>query len=69
MPKEHESFSEIEKNVEYLRNKLVRYQSLGVAPPVKLLFELRMAERILKLESIDTMRVSVKNTNRINIKV
>ena len=69
MPKELESLTEIEKNVEYLRYKLVRYQSLGIAPPVNLLIELKMAERILMLESIDTMKVSGKNTKRIDIKV
>ena len=69
MPEKNASFSEIKKNVEYLRYKLKRYQSHGVEPPVNLLIELKMAERILKLESIDTICVKVNGTKHIDVKV
>ena len=59
--------SEIKKNVEYLRSKLKRYQSHGVEPPAILLIELKMAERILRLESIDTIRVTGNGTKHIDV--
>jgi hypothetical protein len=52
--------SEIEKNVEHLRYRLARYQITGIAPPVNLLIELKMAELLLELESIETKRVNIK---------
>lgn len=46
--------------VMHLRYRLTQYQFDGIAPPVSLLIELKMAERLVKLESMDPMRVSVK---------
>ena len=57
---EKKSRTEIEKNVEHLRYRLARYKIVGIAPPVTLLIELKMAEHLLKLESIDTIRVNIK---------
>jgi hypothetical protein len=59
MVEEKQSHTDIEKNVEHLRYRLVRYQIVGIAPPVNLLIELKMAELLLKLESTDTIRVNV----------
>ena len=60
MPEDKKSHIEIEKNVEHLRYRLTRYQIVGIAPPVNLLIELKMAERLLQLESMDTIRVDIK---------
>ena len=59
MVEEKQSLTEIEKNIEHLRYRLVRHQIVGIAPPVNLLIELKMAELLLKLESTDTIRVNV----------
>jgi hypothetical protein len=56
------------KNVEHLRYRLAKYQIVGMAPPVNLLIELKMAESILKVELMDTMRVNIKNINHIDLK-
>jgi hypothetical protein len=60
MVEEKQSLTEIEKNVEHLRYRLAQYQIVGIAPPVNLLIELKMAELLLKLDSVDTIRVSIK---------
>jgi hypothetical protein len=60
MNEEKKNRTEIEKNVEHLRHRLTRYKIVGIAPPINLLFELKMAERILQLESIDSIRFYVK---------
>ena len=67
--KEKKSLDSMKKNVEHLRYRLAKYQIVGIAPPVNLLIELRMAESILKVELMETMRVSVKNINHIDLKV
>jgi hypothetical protein len=54
MVEEKKSRTEIEKNLEHLRYRLIRYKIVGIAPPVILLIELKMAENLLNLESIDT---------------
>jgi hypothetical protein len=59
MREQLKSKTEIEKNVEHLRYRLARYQIVGIAPPVNLLIELKMAELLLELESIDTKRVNI----------
>ena len=59
MVEEKQSYNEIEKNVEHLRYRLVRYQIVGIALPVNLLIGLKMAKLPLKLESTDTIRVNV----------
>ena len=67
--KEKKSLDIMKKNVEHLRYRLAKYQIVGIAPPVNLLIELKMAESILKVELMDTMGVSVKNIKHINLKV
>jgi hypothetical protein len=52
--------TDAQKNVEHLRYRLIRYKIVGIAPPVTLLIELKMAENLLKLESIDTIRINIK---------
>ena len=59
-PKEQISVIEMRQYVMHLRYRLAWYQFNGVAPPVKFLMELKMAERLLKLELMDTIRVDVK---------
>lgn len=58
----------MKKNVEHLRYRLAKYQIVGIAPPVNLLIELKMAENILKVELMDTMGVSLKNIKHIDLK-
>lgn len=60
MPKEKKSLTDMQEYVMHLRYRLTQYQFNGIAPPVSLLMELKMAERLVKLESMDAMRVSVK---------
>ena len=60
MPKEKKSFTDPQKNVANLLSKLAQYQIVGSEPPASLLVELKMAELLVKLESIDTIRVNVK---------
>jgi hypothetical protein len=66
--KEKKSLDIMKKNVEHLRYRLAKYQIVGIAPPVNLLIELKMAESILKVELMDTMRVNIKNINHIDFK-
>lgn len=60
MSKEKKSSNDMQAYVMHLRYRLTQYQFDGIAPPVSLLIELKMAERLVKLESMDPMRVSVK---------
>ena len=60
LPEEKKSLKDMKKNVEHLRYRLVRYQIARVAPPANLLIELKMAELLVKVESMDLMRVNVK---------
>ena len=60
MPKEKKSLTDPQKNVTNLRYKLAQYQIVGSEPPASLLVELKMAELLVKLESIETIRVNVK---------
>jgi hypothetical protein len=60
MVEEKQSRTELERNVEHLRYRLSRYQIVGEYPPVNLLIELKMAERLLQLESIETIRVNLR---------
>jgi hypothetical protein len=69
MPKEKKSLTDPQKNVENLRCKLTKYQNDGTEPPASLLVELKMAELLVKLESINTIRVSIKDTMHINVNV
>ena len=58
-PKEKKSLTDAQKNVMNLRYKLTPYQIDGITPPASLLIELKMAELIVMVESMDTMRVTV----------
>jgi len=60
MPKEKKFLTDSQKNVINLRYKLAQYLIVGSEPPASLLVELKMAELLVKLESIDTIRVNVK---------
>lgn len=55
-PKEEKPLTEAQQNVENLRNELARHQLSGTEPPVSLLFELKMAELLVNLESTDTIK-------------
>ena len=59
-PMEEKSVIEMRQYVMQLRYRLAQYQFNGVAPPVTLLIELKMAERLMKLELTNTIRVNVK---------
>jgi hypothetical protein len=59
MFEEKKSCTEIEKNLVHLRYRRIQYQIVGITPPVNLLIELKMAELLFKLESIDTIRFNV----------
>ena len=67
LPEEKKSLTDAQKNVMNLRYRLTQYQIDGNTPPGSLLIELKMAELLVKLESIDTMRVSINDTKHINI--
>ena len=60
MGEENKTYIKLEKNVEHLRCIRTQYQIVGIAPPAKLLIELKMAERLLQLESIDSIRIYLK---------
>jgi hypothetical protein len=66
--KEIKSLDTMKKNIKHLRNRLAKYQIVGIAPPVNLLIELEMAKCILKVELMDTMGVSLKNIKHIDLK-
>ena len=59
-PEEKKSLTEAQQNVANLRNKLLQHQLTRTEPPATLLFELKMAELLLKLDSTDTMSVKYK---------
>ena len=46
--------------VMHLRYRLAQYQFNAIAPPVSLLIELKMAERLARLDSRDAVRIDVK---------
>ena len=60
MPKEKKSPTDMQEYVMHLRYRLTQYHINGIAPPVSLLMELKMAERLVKLESMDARRIRVK---------
>jgi hypothetical protein len=45
--------------VMHLRYRLAQYQFYGIAPPVNILIELKMAERLAKLDSKDASHIDV----------
>ena len=44
----------------HLRYRLAQYQFYGIAPPVNLLIELKMAKRLAKLETKDASGIDIK---------
>ena len=58
-PKEKKSLTDAQKNVMNLRYRLTQHHIDGITPPASLLIEIKMAELIVKVESMDTMRVNV----------
>ena len=59
-PEEKESLSEMQANVMHLRYRLAWYQFRGIAPPVNLLIELKMAERLAEFDTKDAHSIDVK---------
>ena len=59
-PKEKKFLNEMQGYVMHLRYRLAQYQFYGIAPPVNILIELKMAERLAKLDSKDASRIDVK---------
>ena len=60
MEDKNKSLSDMQRYVMHLKQRLWQYQIDGVEPPSSFLVELRMAQHLLKLESIDTIRVDKK---------
>lgn len=65
MPSENKYFTDAQKNVMKLRDEMAQHQFAGTEPPVSLAAEIKMAELLLKLESIETMSVKHKFMNKI----
>ena len=59
-PEEKKSLTDAQQRVVNLRNKLVQHQFTRTEPPATILFELKMAELLVKLESTDTMSIKYK---------
>jgi hypothetical protein len=59
-PKEKESLSEMQAYVMHLRYRLERYRFYGIIPPAIFLVELKMAERLAKLDLKEDRRIDVK---------
>jgi hypothetical protein len=57
LPEKKKSFKDAQKNVTRLRKKIIQYKIARVEQPSSLLVELKMAEFLLKIESLDTMPV------------
>ena len=55
-----ESLSEMQAYVMHLRYRLAQYQFYGIAPPVNLLVELKMAQRLAVLELKDERRIDIE---------
>ena len=60
MAQKEKSLNETQGYVMHLRYRLAQYQFCGIAPPVNFLIELKMAERLAKLDTKDTSRIDVK---------
>jgi hypothetical protein len=52
------SLKHAQRNVTNLRKKIIQFKIARVEPPLSLLVELKMAELLLKIQSIDTMPVA-----------
>jgi hypothetical protein len=57
---EKNPLTEAQQDVVNLRNKLLQCQLTRTDPPATLLFELKMAELLVKLESTDSISVMYK---------
>jgi len=60
MTQKEKSLTDMQGYVMHLRYRLAQYQFGGIAPPVSLLIELKMAEHLAKLDSKDAVRINVK---------
>lgn len=58
--KEEKYLDILRKNINHLHYRLARYKIMGVAPPVNLLRETKMAENLFMIEALDLMHVDVK---------
>ncbi len=65
MSSKNKYFTDAQKNAMKLRDELAQHQLAGTEPPVSLTVELKMAELLLKLESIETISVKYKFINKI----
>ena len=63
LPKEKKSFNDPVKNLTNLNYTLTKYQIVGIEPPESLLIELKMAELLAKVESVDTIKVKPKSVH------
>ena len=61
MSSKNKYFTDAQKNAMKLRDELAQHQLAGTEPPVSLTVELKMAELLLKLESIETISVKYKH--------
>lgn len=59
-PKAEKFLNEMQGYVMHLRYRLAQHQFYGIAPPVNLLVELKMAERLGQLDTKDDRRIDVK---------
>ena len=59
-PEEKKCPNEMQAYVMHLRYRLAQYQFHRIAPPVKLLIELKMAMRLAELDSKDAHSIDVK---------
>ena len=59
-PKEEKSLNEMQGYVMHLRYRLAQYQFHGIVPPANFLIELKMAERLVQLDSKDDGRIDIK---------
>jgi hypothetical protein len=58
-PKDEKFLTDMQQYVMHLRYRLAQYQFEGIAPPVRLLIELKMAERLAKLNSKGVEHINV----------
>ena len=63
--KEKKPLTDAQKNVAYLYYTIKRYRIMGTTPPVSIFLELKMANLLSKLESIDTMSIKHKGMHKV----
>ena len=59
--KEKYSLTDAQKSVEHLHYTIMKYQIVGIEPPVSIFMELKMARLLVTLESTDCFRIDVKD--------